>query len=68
MNIEDIKRFYKEPYVDVVYDILESEMGESGLISENWILLLVGVRGLNALTINGLVETHTSDDGNDFLP
>lgn len=50
-----LKTFYKEPHVDVVYGIVKSETRGLDSVYEDYILTLVGSRGLNVLLINDLV-------------
>lgn len=55
--MSDLKAFFKEPYVNLVYDIVKMESVGMDAIYRDYITHLVGVFGLNALLENKLLES-----------
>ena len=55
--MSDLKEFFEQPYVDLVYDIIRMETKGLNSFYKDYILNLVGVYGLNALITHKLVET-----------
>ena len=55
--MSNLKEFFEQPYVDLVYDIIRMETKGLDSFYKDYILSLVGVYGLNALITHKLVET-----------
>ena len=53
----DLQLYFKEPFVDLVYDILRMETDGMDSIYGDYIKSLVGVFGLNALLTHNLLES-----------
>ena len=52
-----LKEFFEQPYVELVYDIIRMETKGLDSFYKDYILILVGVYGLNALITHKLVES-----------
>lgn len=56
VDMNSLKEYYKQPFIDFVYNIVKMETKDLDSVYEDYIINLVGVKGLNALIENKLVE------------